>query len=111
MISALCGIPVKNDVAMTGEITLRGKVLPIGGLREKTMAAYTAGIKTVILPADNADDLEDIDHTVRKELSFVLTATIDEVLAVALAQHDKNHALIANAPIPMYKAISPTIQV
>ncbi len=101
MISALSGIPVKSDVAMTGEITLRGKVLPIGGLREKTMAAYTAGIRTVVIPADNYDDLEDIDKVVRKELTFLPCSTIDEVLAVAL-DRENTGALVAGATVPYY---------
>lgn len=69
---------------MTGEITLRGRVLPIGGLREKTMAAMRAGVKTVIIPADNEADLENIDQTVRRALEFVPTDHVDKVLDVAL---------------------------
>ncbi|MPN31281.1 Lon protease [bioreactor metagenome] len=69
---------------MTGEITLRGRVLPIGGLREKTMAAYRNGIKTVIIPRENMPDLEDIDQTVRAQLRFIPADTIDNVLAAAL---------------------------
>ncbi|MCD8004204.1 MAG: endopeptidase La [Oscillospiraceae bacterium] len=84
MVSALCGIPVKGAVAMTGEVTLRGRVLPIGGLREKTMAALRSGIKTVLLPADNGKDLEEIDQTVRAALQFVEAEQVDEVLAEAL---------------------------
>ncbi len=84
MVSALCGIPVKGAVAMTGEVTLRGRVLPIGGLREKTMAALRCGIKTVILPAENVKDLEEIDQTVRSALQFVPAEQVDEVLAQAL---------------------------
>ena len=84
MISALSGIKVRSDVAMTGEITLRGKVLPIGGLREKTMAAYKAGIKTVIIPYDNRADLDEIDETVRESINFVLAKEISDVLDVAL---------------------------
>ena len=68
--SALSGRPVRGDVAMTGEITLHGKVLPIGGLREKSMAAYKAGIRTVIIPEDNIPDLEEIDETVRSSCPF-----------------------------------------
>lgn len=84
VVSALSGIPVKSDVAMTGEITLRGKVLPIGGLREKTMAAYRAGIKTVIIPAENKPDLAEIDEAVRSTLRFVFAETISDVLDEAL---------------------------
>ena len=69
---------------MTGEVTLRGRVLPIGGLKEKTMAAYRSGIKTVFLPADNVPDLEEIDPTVRAALHFVPVEQVDSVLAEAL---------------------------
>lgn len=86
LISALTGAPVRHDVAMTGEITLRGRVLPIGGLREKTMAALRAGVKTVIIPADNEPDLENIDQTVRHALEFVPTDHVDKVLDVALVR-------------------------
>ena len=84
MVSALTGVPVRRGIAMTGEVTLRGRVLPIGGLKEKTMAAFRNGIKTVILPADNAKDLEEIDQTVRKALQFILVERADQVLANAL---------------------------
>ena len=84
MVSALTEIPAKRDVAMTGEVTLRGRVLAIGGLREKTMAALRSGITTVIIPADNVKDLEEIDQTVRAALTFVPAKQIDEVLAHAL---------------------------
>ena len=84
MVSALTGVPVKRGIAMTGEITLRGRVLPIGGLKEKTMAAFRNGIKTVIIPADNGKDLEEIDQTVRKALQFILVEGADQVLSAAL---------------------------
>lgn len=84
MVSALTGISVRSDVAMTGEISLRGRVLRIGGLREKTMAALRHGIRTVIIPADNERDLEEIDQTVRRQLNFVSASTVDTVLATAL---------------------------
>ena len=70
MLSALTGRPVRHDVAMTGEVTLRGRVLPIGGLKEKTMAAKRNGIRTVIIPKENEKDLEEIDQTVRAALRF-----------------------------------------
>ena len=92
LISALTGAPVRHDVAMTGEITLRGRVLPIGGLREKTMAAMRAGVKTVIIPADNEADLENIDQTVRRALEFVPTNHVDKVLDVALISGAENSA-------------------
>jgi ATP-dependent Lon protease len=84
MASALTGIPVRGDVAMTGEISLRGRVLPIGGLREKSMAALRNGIHTVIIPKDNEPDLEEIDQTVRQALCFIPVSHVDEVLANAL---------------------------
>jgi len=84
MVSALTGVPVRRGIAMTGEVTLRGRVLPIGGLKEKTMAAFRNGIKTVIIPADNAKDLEEIDQTVRKALRFVLAERAEQVLSHAL---------------------------
>jgi ATP-dependent Lon protease len=84
VISALTGAPVRRDLAMTGEITLRGRILPIGGLKEKTMAAMRTGVKTVIIPADNLPDLDEIDQTVRRALSFVTAEHIDNILNVAL---------------------------
>ena len=84
MVSALTGVPVRRGIAMTGEVTLRGRVLPIGGLKEKTMAAFRNGVKTVILPADNGKDLEEIDQTVRKALQFILVEKADQVLTHAL---------------------------
>ncbi|MDO5546239.1 MAG: endopeptidase La [Eubacteriales bacterium] len=84
MVSALTGVSVRSDVAMTGEISLRGRVLRIGGLREKTMAALRHGIRTVIIPADNERDLEEIDQTVRRQLNFVSASTVDTVLETAL---------------------------
>lgn len=84
--SALTNIPVKHDVAMTGEITLLGRVLPIGGLKEKTMAAYRSGIKTIIIPADNVSDLADIDKTVKDSLNFLPVEKIDQVLEAALTR-------------------------
>ena len=86
LVSALSGIPVRSDVAMTGEITLHGNVLPIGGLKEKTMAAYKAGIKTVIIPADNKPDLEETDSVVRESINFVYAENIEQVLDTALAK-------------------------
>lgn len=80
LISQLSGIPVRTDTAMTGEITLRGKVLPIGGLKEKTMAAYKNGVKRVIIPADNLPDLDNIDQEVRKNLEFIPASSIETVL-------------------------------
>ncbi len=84
IVSALTGVSVRRDVAMTGEISLRGRVLPIGGLKEKTMAALRHGIRTVIIPKDNERDLEEIDQTVRNALNFVTAQTVDTVLETAL---------------------------
>jgi len=86
LISALSRRPVHRDVAMTGEITLRGRVLPIGGLREKVMAAHRAGLKTVLLPQQNAKDLVEIPHRVRRDLNLVLVNRMDDVLPVALLE-------------------------
>lgn len=83
--SALTGIPVKHDIAMTGEITIRGRVLPIGGLKEKTMAAYRLGIKTIIIPEDNRSDLDEVDEVVKESVKFVLADNIHTVLDTALA--------------------------
>ncbi len=82
--SALSGAPTRRDVAMTGEITLRGKVLPIGGLKEKTMAAYTAGIRTVLIPRENEKDLADIDREAREGLEFILCDTVDDAFRAVL---------------------------
>ena len=93
LVSALTGIPVRQDVAMTGEITLRGRVLPIGGLREKTMAALRAGIHTVIIPADNEADLAEIDQTVRAALNFITASRVETVLDAALCREENDHAV------------------
>jgi ATP-dependent Lon protease len=77
--------PVRGDVAMTGEITLRGKVLPVGGIKEKVLAAHRAGIKLVILPRRNEHDLEDVPEEVRRDIQFVLVDTAEEVLQHALS--------------------------
>jgi len=82
--SAISGIPVKREVAMTGEVTLRGRVMEIGGLKEKVIAAHRAGIKTVIAPKDNEKDMEDIPAKVKKDIKFVFTSKLNDVLSVAL---------------------------
>ena len=84
LVSAMSGRPVRKDVAMTGEITLRGRVLPIGGVKEKVLGAHRAGITSIILPKDNEADLEDIPEDVRSQLSFHCVATLDEVFEIAL---------------------------
>ncbi|MDQ0208024.1 endopeptidase La [Alkalicoccobacillus murimartini] len=86
LISALTGRIVKREVGMTGEITLRGRVLPIGGLKEKSMSAHRAGLKTIIIPQDNEKDLDDIPKSVRDELQFILVSHLDEVLEHALGE-------------------------
>ena len=102
IVSALSGIPVRHDVAMTGEITLHGKVLPIGGLPEKAMAAYKAGLKTVIIPKQNEPDLEDVDETVRNGIQFVTAETLETVLKTALVSVPE--------PIPLGTEEQPEIQ-
>ena len=99
VISALTGIPVRRDLAMTGEITLRGRILPIGGLKEKTMAALRAGVSTVIIPAGNEADLDEIDQTVRHSLKFVTADHVDAILDVALNRLDAGQPSGAS-PVP-----------
>ena len=86
LLSALAKFPVKKDVAMTGEVTLRGRVLEIGGIKEKVIAAHRAGIKTVIMPKENKKDLEDIPSYVLKDLKFVFVDHMDQVVRVALSR-------------------------
>ena len=89
VMSALTQRPVKKDVAMTGEITLRGKVLPVGGIKEKVLAAHRAGIRTILLPKDNKADIDDIPKTVRKQLKFILLEKAQETLEYALEESPK----------------------
>ena len=84
IVSVLTGIPVRKDVAMTGEISLRGRVLPIGGLKEKLLAALRGGLKTVLIPKENEKDLAEIPDNVKKALEIVPVSMVDEVLARAL---------------------------
>lgn len=86
LISALNNKKVRRDVAMTGEITLRGRVLPVGGIKEKVLAAHRAGIKKIILPIDNKRDMDDIPVAVKKKLEFILVEHLDDVLPEALVQ-------------------------
>jgi ATP-dependent Lon protease len=88
MVSALMKVPVRRDLAMTGEITLRGRVLPIGGLKEKLLAAHRGGIATVILPKENRKDLRDVPRRVLKALRLVLVEHVDDVLREALVLPD-----------------------
>ena len=99
IVSALTGTTVRRDVAMTGEISLRGRVMRIGGLKEKTMAALRHGIRTVIIPADNERDLEEIDQTVRRQLNFISAQSVDTVLDAALNRtEEKNSAILGEIP-------------
>ncbi|CDE11941.1 endopeptidase La [Ruminococcus sp. CAG:330] len=101
LVSALSGRPVRGDVAMTGEITLHGKVLPIGGLREKTMAAYKAGMHTVLIPEENVPDLEEVDPVVREHVRFVPAKTLDTVLETALCpKGDTESTVISSTILP-----------
>jgi ATP-dependent Lon protease len=86
IVSAITGIPIRRDIAMTGEITLRGRVLPIGGLKEKLLAALRAGITTVIIPKDNEKDLIEIPDNVKKGLTIIAVSHVDEVIDKALAR-------------------------
>jgi ATP-dependent Lon protease len=86
LISSLTEIPIRKDVAMTGEITLRGRVLPVGGLKEKILAAYQSGIKTIIIPQDNIKNLEDLPNDIKKRLKFIMVNNLDEVLKNALTR-------------------------
>src|SRR5207249_6690327 len=92
--------PVRSDVAMTGEITLRGLVLPIGGLKEKTLAAQRAGVKTVIIPKLNEKDMPDVPAEVKEELEFILVEAVDEVLAAALENPAPGDVSAAALPQP-----------
>src|SRR5438067_1705978 len=92
LVSAMSGRPVRKDVAMTGEITLRGRVLPIGGVKEKVLGAHRAGITNIILPKDNEADMEDIPEDVRSQLTFHCVATLDEVFEIALLPTPTAHA-------------------
>ena len=98
LVSLLCGLPVPNELAMTGEITLRGKVLPVGGIKEKVIAAKSAGIKTVILPDKNEKDLEDVSQAVRQALSFRFVSEIESVLDIAFgpALHERARKMREN---------------
>lgn len=95
LVSALSGIPVRHDVAMTGEISLRGRVMQIGGLKEKAIAAFRAGIHTVIIPYENKPDIAEFDPVIQKGLQFVPVKTIDEVLSVALLRPERQEDLPA----------------
>jgi ATP-dependent Lon protease len=102
MVSAFTGRPVRRDVAMTGEITLRGNVLPIGGVKEKVLAARRSGIRTVLLPESNRKNLEEIPKTLRRDLRFSFVKDVREVFAAALL--DPSREPVVAAPAPKTKA-------
>jgi ATP-dependent Lon protease len=113
LVSCLTGNPVRADVAMTGEISLRGKVLPIGGLKEKLLAAHRGGIKTVLIPKDNVKDLEEIPDNVKENLAIHAVETIDEVLGLALENPPEGIEFVkvetkAKAKAPRRKAATKT---
>ena len=109
LVSALTGRPVRHDIAMTGEITLRGRVLPIGGLREKTMGALRNGIKTIIIPAENVPDLDEIDQSVRAQLTFIPVSYADEALDAALTP-EKNDTVLHNTAMMAKSADHPKVR-
>lgn len=94
LVSALSGIPVRHDIAMTGEITLTGRVLAIGGLREKSTAAYTRGIRTLLIPKDNMRDIPELDAAVRAEMTFIPCETLNDVLSNALVKYSADEAAL-----------------
>ena len=101
--------PVKRDVAMTGEITLRGKILPIGGLKEKSMAAYKAGINTVYIPKDNMPDVEEIDPVVKEAVKFVPCENFTDVLMSATVEpvvvNEKRDILLTEQRVPVSSTV------
>jgi ATP-dependent Lon protease len=105
IVSALTKIPVRKDVAMTGEVTLRGRVLEIGGLKEKVLAAHRAGVKTIMAPENNRKDLEDIPENVQKDLEFVFVKNMTEVLEVALTRSPQPR-IFKSIPKPIYPALA-----
>ena len=100
LVSALTGIPVKRGVGMTGEVTLRGRVLEIGGLKEKSIAGHRAGLKVIVAPKENRKDLEDIPESVKKDITFIFAGEVEDVLKVALTSWPpKNKGVKEFAPI------------
>ncbi|MDO8659327.1 MAG: S16 family serine protease, partial [Candidatus Parcubacteria bacterium] len=102
ILSALTKIPVKRRVGMTGEVTLRGRVLEIGGVKEKIIAAHRAGLKTIVLPKDNKKDLEDVPKEVTKDLKFIFVSHMDEVLDIALSKQlprERIEAVVSSRPV------------
>ena len=113
LVSALTRIPVRHDIAMTGEITLRGRVLPIGGLKEKLLAALRAGITTVFIPKENEKDLAEIPDNVKKHLKLVPVAHVDEVIAQALVRKPEEIVWVeppeTPVPAPAGEAVAATL--
>jgi ATP-dependent Lon protease len=109
LVSALTRVPVRKDVAMTGEITLRGKVLPIGGVKEKVLAAHRAGVKNIVLPKDNEKDLADIPTNVLDTLNIYMVQTMDEVLKTALVEPLTGRLPAETPAEPVNDAIDDTI--
>jgi ATP-dependent Lon protease len=109
LVSALSKRRVRHDLAMTGEITLRGRVLPIGGVKEKVLGAVRAGIRTIVLPKENAADLEDLPEDVRRTLEIHLVEDLDEVLTLALrgARFEAGH-IVFDADIPVEPSLIAT---
>jgi ATP-dependent Lon protease len=103
IVSVLTGIPIRKDIAMTGEVTLRGRVTAIGGLKEKLLAALRSGVKTVLIPSENEKDLADIPENVKSEMQIIPVSTMDEVLARALTR--------APVPIEWSEADAPPVSV
>ena len=100
LVSALTDRPVRRDIAMTGEITVLGRVLPIGGLKEKSMAAYRGGVKTVFIPKENIPDLDEVDETVKKALTFIPVSTVDEIISAALVGNE-NTVRVSKSAVPI----------
>ena len=107
MLSAIIGVPARQDVAMTGEITLRGEVLPIGGLKEKLLAAHRAGIDTVLIPKENVKDLEEVPENIRQAITIIPAEMVDTVLETALCERPKKNTKAAMAGMPMSAAEAP----
>ena len=102
LVSSLTKIPVISDVAMTGEITLRGQVLPIGGLKEKLLAAHRGGIKTVIIPQENEKDLKEIPDNIKNDLDIISVQNIDDVLEIAL---ESNPSPLSDEDLTTHKVL------
>jgi ATP-dependent Lon protease len=108
LISLLSGIPVREDVAMTGEVTLRGQVLPVGGIKEKALGARRAGVTTFILPKRNEVDLDDLPQELKDEMTFVLANTVDDALAASMPEafHEARRRAAAQKPEAIREPVS-----